>query len=150
MNLSLDDLNLNLKGIRELRVDARVEELDAVLAFIDFGLESLNCPAKIQAKLDLAVEEVFVNIASYAYKDGTGSALIKFAGLEDASGAVITFIDEGIEYNPLAKPDPDVTLPAEERDIGGLGIFLIKKIADEVIYDYVGNKNILKIVKRFN
>ena len=146
MRSSLD----NLKEIKELKVDARVEELDAVLAFIDAELESLNCPANIQAKLDLAVEEVFVNIASYAYKDVTGSAVIKFAGLEDGSGAVITFIDEGMKYNPLERPDPDVTLPAEERGIGGLGVFLVKKIADEVSYDYIGNKNILKIVKRFN
>ena len=146
MRSSLD----NFKEVKELKVDARVEELDAVLAFIDAELEGLNCPPNIQAKLDLAFEEVFVNIASYAYKDVTGSAVIKFAGLEDASGAAITFIDEGMKYNPLERPDPDVTLPAEERGIGGLGVFLVKKIADEVSYNYVGNKNILKIIKRFN
>ncbi|MBQ7570073.1 MAG: ATP-binding protein [Synergistaceae bacterium] len=135
--------------MKELKFDAKVEELDAVLAFLDTELESLDCPMKVQTELDLAVEELFVNIANYAYGDKTGYALMKFAELENARGVSITFVDEGMQYNPLERPDPDVTLPAEERPVGGLGIFLVKKIADEVNYNYSDGKNIFNFIKKF-
>lgn len=135
--------------MKELKFDAKVEELDAVLAFLDTELENLDCPMKVQTELDLAVEELFVNIANYAYGDKTGYALMKFAELENARGVSITFVDEGMQYNPLERPDPDITLPAEERPVGGLGIFLVKKIADEVNYNYSDGKNIFNFIKKF-
>ncbi len=128
-----------------LEIKATVENLDTVIAFIDEQLEAADCPMKTQMQIELAVEEIFVNIAHYAYAPETGMAVISV----DISGgrAVITFEDSGIPYDPLAKPDPDTTLAAEDRGVGGLGIFMVKKSMDDVIYEYREGKNILTLVK---
>ena len=131
----------------ELNLDATIENLDKVLGFIDAELEKLDCPMKIQMQTDVAVEELFVNIAKYAYAPGTGSATVKFEAENDPTAAVITFIDSGIPYDPLAKKDPDITLSAEERSIGGLGIYMVKKSMDDIKYEYLEGKNILTIKK---
>ena len=129
----------------ELTIEAKVENLNEVLAFVDERLEELDCPMKAQMQLDVAVEEIFVNIASYAYAPGTGSATIRF---DREEGAVcITFVDSGVPYDPLAKEDPDVTLSAEERGIGGLGIYMVKKSVDDMNYVYRNGQNILSIRK---
>lgn len=133
--------------MKELRIDAKIENLEQVLAFLDAELESIDCPMKEQMQLDVAVEEIFVNIASYAYQPGEGDALIELEKLEGPDRIVVTFIDSGVPYDPLAKEDPDVTLSAEERQIGGLGIYMVKKSMDDMTYEYKDNKNILKIVK---
>ena len=97
-------------------------------------------------QIEVAVEELFVNIAHYAYAPDTGSATIR---TEITAGtAEITFIDSGVQYDPLAKPDPDVSLPASERQVGGLGIFMVKKSMDDMRYEYRDGKNILTIVKK--
>ena len=128
--------------------DAVRENLDQVLTFLDSQLESWDCPMRVQMQLDVAVEELSVNIASYAYVDKTGIADIT---IELLPGQVvqITFRDSGIPYNPLEKPDPDITKPAEEREIGGLGIYIVKKSMDEVLYRYEDGQNILTIRKAF-
>ena len=131
--------------MRELKVEARVDKLNDVLGFIDEELEGLDCPIKIQMQIDVAVEELFVNIASYAYEGGTGDALISTETEGDSIS--ITFTDSGKPYDPLAKEDPDVTLGAADRPIGGLGIYMVKKSMDEVVYNYSDGKNILKITK---
>ncbi len=105
---------------------------------------------KIQFQIDVAVEELFVNIAHYAYTPETGTATIRVKIEEDPLSASITFIDSGIPYNPLEKEDPDVTLSAEERGIGGLGIYMVKKSMDDMIYEYTDGQNILTIKKNFN
>ena len=133
--------------MKELRIDAKIENLDKVLAFLDTELENIDCPMKEQMQLDVAVEEIFVNIASYAYQPGEGDALIQLEKLEGPDRIVVTFTDSGIPYDPLAKEDPDVTLSAEERQIGGLGIYMVKKSMDEMAYEYKDEKNILKIAK---
>ena len=133
--------------MKELRIDAKIENLDKVLAFLDTELENIDCPMKEQMQLDVAVEEIFVNIASYAYQPGEGDALIQLEKLEGPDRIVVTFTDSGIPYDPLAKEDPDVTLSAEERQIGGLGIYMVKKSMDEMAYEYKDKKNILKIAK---
>lgn len=99
-------------------------------------------------QIDVAVEELFVNIAQYAYAPGIGVATIRLEIQEDPFVVVITFIDNGIPYNPLAKEDPDITLSAEERPIGGLGIYMVKKSMDEVSYEYKDGQNILRIKKQ--
>lgn len=134
------------KLMHTLKIKAAVENLDTVTAFIDEQLEADDCPMKTQMQIELAVEEIFVNIAHYAYAPETGMAVISV----DISGsrAVITFEDSGIPYDPLAKPDPDTTLAAEDRSVGGLGIFMVKKSMDDVRYEYRDGKNILTIVKR--
>lgn len=131
----------------ELKLDeARVDRLSEVLAFVDALLEENDCPMKAQMQIDVAVEEVYVNIASYAYAPETGPATIR-AEVEDGV-ATFTFIDHGVFFDPMAKPDPDVTLSAQERQIGGLGIYMVKKSMDEVNYEYVDGQNVLVIRKK--
>ena len=132
----------------EFNTDAKVDKLNSVLEFVDGELETLDCSMKVQTQIDIAVEEIFVNIASYAYKDGNGKATICVEPDQENLSVSITFIDQGIPYNPLEKDDPDVTLSAEERDIGGLGIFMVKKSMDEVAYRYEEGSNIFTIVKK--
>lgn len=133
--------------MKELKIDAKVEKLNEVLAFMDAELEAVDCPMKTQIALDIAVEEIFVNIAHYAYgAEGAGGAVLQFEISPEE--AMITFIDEGTAYDPLAKKDPDITLSAEERPIGGLGIFMVKKSMDDVTYRREDDKNILTIRKK--
>ncbi len=132
--------------MKELSIEAKKDKLNDVLAFIDTELEIMGCSMKSQMQIDVAVEELFVNIASYAYEGDDGNAVIKIDTDPDNSKATITFIDEGVPYDPLKKEDPDVTLSAEERPIGGLGIFIVKKTMDDVIYTHEDGKNILTII----
>ena len=134
--------------MKEITVKAVRENLAEVLGFIEAELEQADCPIKAQMQTGVAAEEIFVNIASYAYPDGAGSATVRMEITGEPKTAVITFIDSGIPYDPLAKPDPDVTLSAEERGIGGLGIFMTKKLMDEVTYSYEGGHNILTLKKQ--
>ena len=129
----------------ELAVSAEIDKLPDVLAFADGLLEQHDCPMKAQMQIDVALEELFVNIAHYAYPDSTGDAVIRMSvGSEYAE---ITLIDSGIPYDPLAKPDPDVTLSAQDRPIGGLGIFMTKKLMDDISYEHKDGRNILTIKK---
>ncbi len=134
--------------MRELKIEASVDKLNEVLAFVDEELEKLDCPVKVQLQIDVAVEELFVNIAHYAYGDKTGDAVIRTDSSEPGS-ITVTFMDSGKPYDPLAKEDPDITLDADDRPIGGLGIFMVKKSMDEMVYNYSDGKNILKIKKNF-
>jgi len=126
---------------------ASVDELDKVIGFVDSQLESVECPIDKQMQIELAVEEIFVNIASYAYAPGTGNAVIKVCISGEPQTAEITFTDRGVQYDPLAKEDPDTDLPAAEREIGGLGIFLTKKNMDETAYEYRDGMNIFTMKK---
>ena len=133
--------------MKELIVDAKRENLPEVQAFIDEQLEEVGCPMLTQIAIDVAVEELFINIASYAYGQGNGVAVVQVTVHEDPLSVEITFIDNGVQYDPLAKEDPDVTLSAEERKIGGLGIYMVKKSMDEVKYEYRDGQNVLTIKK---
>ena len=131
----------------EIRIEALTENLQAVLAFVDGHLEEMGASMKAQMQIDVAVEELFVNIAHYAYAPDTGTAVIQVETDHDNDQVSITFTDTGKPYNPLEKPDPDVTLSAEERDIGGLGIFMVKKSMDAVLYEYRDGINCLTVRK---
>ncbi len=133
--------------MKELVVDATIESIPKVTAFIDEQLEQLECPVKTQMQVDIAIDELFSNIAFYAYNPEIGSATVRVEVTEDPLAVVITFIDKGVPYDPLAKADPDITLSAEERDIGGLGIYMVKKTMDDVTYEYKEGQNILRIKK---
>ena len=129
-----------------LQVSAKIEEWNVVSEFLEKQLEEFECPFGIQAQILIAAEEIFVNIASYAYGDKEGEAEIKTS--IDLGGCFeIEFRDSGIPYNPLEKEDPDTTLSAEERNIGGLGIFMVKKSMDDVKYEYKEGKNCLVLQK---
>ena len=127
---------------------ARVGELSDVLGFVDQTLESYECPMKIQTAICVAIEEVFVNVAHYAYGEGEGDMTLGIGF--DAESREITFrmTDRGIPFDPLKKPDPDITLSAEEREIGGLGIFITKKTMDRVSYAYENGENVLTMIKK--
>ena len=135
---------------KTLAVDASLDNLERVISFIRNELDAADCPVKTCMQIELAAEELFVNIASYAYAPGTGSAEIGITVRENPREAVITFADSGVPYDILAKKDPDVTLPAEERSIGGLGIYMVKTIMDDVRYAYRNGKNITTIRKKLD
>jgi anti-sigma regulatory factor (Ser/Thr protein kinase) len=132
----------------KLTIEAAVENLEAVQAFVDERLEAVGCSMKAQMQIDVAVEEIFVNIASYAYAPGTGDAVVCVELSEDGTVVTISFIDHGKAYDPLSRDDPDISLPAEERDVGGLGILMTKKLMDELSYSYRDGQNILTMKKR--
>ena len=136
-------------SMKQLKVTADVSELDKVLAFADGILEEAGCSAKAQMQIDVAIEEIFVNIAHYAYPSGSGEATIYIETDPSSKNAMITFEDEGVPYDPLKKEDPDITLSVEDRPIGGLGIFMVKKSMDDVSYEYSDGKNRLTIRKSF-
>ena len=127
---------------------ARVEALSDVLGFVDETLEKYECPMKMQTAICVAIEEVFVNVAHYAYGDGEGDMTLGIGF--DAESREITFrmTDKGTPFDPLKKPDPDITLSAEDREIGGLGIFITKKTMDTVEYAYENGENVLTMIKK--
>ncbi len=134
----------------ELTIDATLENLDQVLDFVNQQMELAGCTPKLMNQVDVAVEEIYVNIARYAYHPDVGKAQVRCETGGDPFRIVIGFVDRGRPYNPLEKEDPDVTLSAEKREIGGLGIFLAKQLMDEIEYEFREGQNILtlrKIVK---
>ena len=136
--------------MKELTIAATVENIETVTDFVNEQLEALDCPMKAQMQIDIAIDELFSNIAHYAYNPDVGEATVRVEVTEDPLAVVITFIDNGVPYDPLAKADPDTTLSAEERDIGGLGIYMVKKSMDDIAYEYKDGHNILKIKKNLN
>jgi len=107
----------------------------------------VGCSPSVQLQLDVAVEEIFVNIASYAYNPEAGPAVIRFDASLNPASVTITFMDYGVPYNPLANPDPDISLPLRDRKRGGLGIFMAKQYADDIAYQYKDGQNILTLKK---
>ena len=136
--------------MRELTIEATPENVDKVVEFVDEMLEEYGCGMKEQMAIDVAVDELFANIAHYAYNPDTGYATVKVDVIKDPLSVEITFVDNGKPYDPLAKADPDTSLSVEDREIGGLGILIVKKSMDAVDYEYKDGKNILTIKKNFN
>ena len=146
----LFDVNAASEGgssSHELVIEACRENLDEVMSFVAKTLDAVDCPPKAAMQIDIAVEEIFVNIANYAYAPEIGNATVMVDIEEDPLTVSITFIDHGTPYDPLAKEDPDVTLSAEEREIGGLGIFMTKQVMDDISYEYKDGRNILTLKK---
>lgn len=133
--------------MKEMTIPATVENIEKVTAFVDEQLEQIDCPPKAQMQIDIAIDELFGNIAQYAYNPATGPATVRVEVTQSPISVVITFIDHGIPYDPLKTADPDITLSAEDREIGGLGIFMVKKTMDEITYEYKNGQNILQIRK---
>lgn len=126
---------------------AKDSALGGVLEFVEETLARVNCPTKTSMALCVAMEEVFVNIAHYAYGNGTGDVTLSIALSENTGTVTFRLSDKGIPFDPLKKPDPDITLSAEEREIGGLGIFIAKKTMDSLSYAYENGENILTMTK---
>lgn len=136
--------------MKELTVAARVENLDAVTAFVEEQLEAVDCPMKAQMQIAIAIDELFSNIARYAYAPGSGDVTLQVDVQSDPPAVAITFIDSGVAFDPLAAADPDTTLSAEDRAIGGLGIHLVKKTMSDVRYTRRNGTNVLTIYKLLN
>ena len=134
---------------KRITVEAVLENVEKVTEFVNQELEQLGCSVKTQMQIDVAIDELFGNIANYAYYPQKGGmATIEVSrSAESPAQVAITFQDQGKPYNPLEKEDPDITLGAAERPIGGLGIFLVKKTMDDIAYEYRDGKNILTIKK---
>ena len=127
--------------------EANVDKLDDVIAFLDEMVADINPNFRQLKKLELALEEAFVNVALYAYPEGNGDVKIDI-NIDDKDRSVnIVLTDSGLPFDPLSEKDPDVTLPSDKRKIGGLGIFLVKSVTDEQHYEYRDSKNILTFKK---
>lgn len=133
--------------MKSILVPADNSQLEAVQSFVEAELEQQDCAPKTMMQINIAVEEVFVNIASYAYKPEVGEAEIQVEVCEDPLRVVIQFLDSGTPFDPLAKEDADTSPEALQERIGGLGILIVKKTMDAVRYSYENGKNILTIVK---
>ena len=134
--------------MKELTLAATIENIEKVTDFVNAQLEEIDCPMKSQMQIDIAIDELFGNIAHYAYNPETGPATVRVEVTEEPISVIITFIDHGVPYDPLKQEDPDISLSAEERSIGGLGVFMVKKTMDEISYEYRDGKNILRIRKK--
>ena len=132
----------------EITIAATLDNLDTVLAFVDQQMEEAGCAMKLMAQVDMAVEEIFVNIARYAYHPAVGEASVRCEAGGDPFQVIVGFADQGRPYNPLEREDPDVTLDAEQRQIGGLGIFMAKKLMDDIQYEFRDGQNILTLRKK--
>ena len=133
--------------MKELTLKATLENIPRVTEFIDGELEALDCPMKAQMQIDVAIDELFGNIAHYAYGEAGGEATVRFEFDPDGRRARITFIDGGVPFDPVRRADPDVSLSAEERQIGGLGIFLVRRTMDGMEYQRRDGRNVLTIIK---
>ena len=134
--------------MESLTIQAKTEALDTVTDFVEERLAPYDCPMRTMLQLRLAIEEIFVNIASYAYSPAEGDAEIRCEVLEDPLRVVIQFLDGGQPFDPLAREDADTSEEALMSREGGLGILLVKKTMDDVQYSYENGKNILTIVKK--
>ena len=131
-----------------MTVAAKTENLDAVVDFVEEELAPFECPMRTLLQLRLAIEEIFVNIASYAYAPVEGEAEVRCQVLEDPLRVVIQFLDSGQPFDPLAREDADTSEDALMSREGGLGILLVKNTMDDVQYSYENGKNILTISKK--
>ncbi len=164
-SLSREEVALKAMQKNYIKTEALIQNLGQVLLAVDTQLIAAHCPLKVKMQIDIAVEELFVNIAHYAYAPDTGDAEILIETAQtcpipedqrenipgsaiDGSWIMITLSDSGKPFNPLKKADPDISLPAQERSIGGLGIFMVKKSMDHISYEYKDGKNHISICKK--
>ncbi len=130
-----------------LTVEAKVENIDPLTNLVNKQLEAMGCSPRVQSQIDIALDELLSNICHYAYGDGTGHVTVGIEEIAEENAVQITIKDYGIPFDPLAHDDPDVSLDIHERNIGGLGIFLVKKTMSDLRYEYRDGCNILTVVK---
>jgi serine/threonine-protein kinase RsbW len=137
-----------VKELRELKLDSALKNMEAVLDFVSTEFEGKNYSKKFKSEVSIAVEEIFVNIAHYAYNPDIGEVVVRVSS-DDHLNLCIELEDVGVKFNPLENADPDITLSVQDRKIGGLGVFMVKKLMDEITYRYENGKNILTLTKQF-
>ena len=133
--------------MKTMTVEAAVRSIPEVTEWVDAELDKLLCPLRVRMQIDIALDEILSNIAYYAYAPGTGEMTVALEAAGDGDGVRLEFTDRGRPYNPLKNAAPDITLPAEERSEGGLGILLVRKTMDEVRYEYRDGMNVLTVRK---
>ena len=133
-----------------IKTKADIDYLDEVTEFIDGQLEEAGCSMEVILSVELSVEEVFTNVASYAYCDGEGEVEITFEKVSDPDRIRIEISDNGLEFDPLKRPDPDISETMKNDNVGGLGIYVVKNQMDTVTYRYENERNILKMEKAIN
>lgn len=137
---------------KEITVAATLENLDKVVCLVEDMLSITSCPAKVKMQIALCLEEVFVNVASYAYDGEEGSCTIAVSTQYTDTDGMITLeiTDDGRPFNPLEKEDPDISLSADDRQVGGLGIYMVKNYMDYKTYHYKNKKNMLRLDKSWH
>ena len=133
--------------MKELTLLATVENIETFTDFVNEQLEALDCSMKIETQIDIALDEILSNIASYAYGSEVGQVTVRVEICEDPAAISITFVDSGIPYDPLKKADPDTTISIDDRENGGFGIYMVKKSMDDIVYAYKNGQNVLSIKK---
>lgn len=133
--------------MKELTMSADRKNIPAVIEFVNQELDALGCSLKAEAQIDIAIDEIYSNIVKYGYEEEGGEVTVSLDISEEPLAMTLSFRDEGKPFNPLERRDPDVTLSAKDRKIGGLGIFMVKKSMDDIRYEYRDGKNILTIRK---
>lgn len=136
--------------MKEITLDAVVDNVSVITAFADAELEAAGCPLKAMMQIDVIIDEIFANIAMYAYAPGTGRAVFGISVDSGAKTVTLRFSDSGVPFNPLTREDPDIRLGPEEREAGGLGIFMVKKMTDDISYEYRNGRNILTVRKSYS
>lgn len=136
---------------KSLVVDAVMENLDKVTGFVEHELFLEACPLKVSMQVCVSLEEIYVNVVNYAYPGTTGKCeiILKIESKEEERELVLTVRDNGKPFDPLKKDDPDITLAADERSIGGLGIYMVKKSMDNVTYENISGYNTLTMYKKW-
>lgn len=135
--------------MKELTLEATIENIPLVTEFVNAQLETVQCDTKTQSLINVAIDELFSNIAHYAYTPQTGMATIRTKVYHELRKVEISFIDAGAPYNPLTHEDPVSGLTCKERKAGGFGIYIVKKSMNEVCYKYVDGHNVTTIVKMY-
>ncbi len=128
---------------------ASLEDIPRLTDYAEEWLANRGCGMKASVQISIAIDEIYSNIVRYAYGEGSGPAEMELLPLEDARGVRIVFRDQGKPYDPLQKEDPDIARKLEDREVGGLGIFLVKKTMDDMRYAYEDGRNVLTLIKRY-
>lgn len=136
-----------LSIMKDLLVESKIEDIEAVTKFVQTELQSLGCSGHAVMQIKMAIDEIFGNICYYAYGSKTGPVKVSVGMDDERKTAVLTFSDNGIPYNPLEADIPDIELDGEERPVGGLGIFIVREMMDDITYEYKDGKNILCLTK---
>lgn len=136
--------------MRDLKLNASKDTLYTVLDVIEAHLDKNGCPDSVKLELLIAVEEIYMNIANYAYGGEAGEVTVQMEISQDPKVCQVIFKDKGIPYDPLKREDPDISLSPQERGIGGLGIYMVKQLMDRVEYRYEDETNILLLERRMD
>lgn len=136
-----------LISMKDLLVESKIEDVEVVMKFVESELQSLGCSDDAWMQIKLAIDEIFGNICYYAYGSDSGPVKVSVGMSEDNKSVLLTFSDSGIPYDPLEADIPDVELDGDERPIGGLGIFLVRELMDDITYEYKDGNNILCLIK---